>query len=119
MPIYEYACSNTECAIVFEEIVPLSERDVVRNCPECDCSSDRMISNFAFQYGRTRADKKIGATNDRVDKTKYMLDAREKRKKKYAPGSREAESNELWVGTEVQDGVIKAPNHKKKIKVVQ
>ena len=103
---------------MFEQILPISKRDDLRLCPECDSPSERLVSNFAFQYGRTRADKKIGASKERVDNTKYMLDARDKRKKKYAPGSREAESNELWVGTEVDDGVIKAPNHKKKIKMV-
>jgi hypothetical protein len=80
-----------------------------QQCPECSSTSVRLYTAITIHQGRTLAQKTSGASKRTIEHGKYMKDAREKRKRKYAPDSREAQSNELWVGSEVQDEVIKVP----------
>lgn len=114
MPIYEYEFEHEDGSIErFELMRSISERDSPALAPSGKGEGKRVPSlPGAILQGRTAAEKKVGTTNHRKEWGKYMKDAREKRKKNYSPTTREGMSNELWVGNEVKDGVIAAPNEK-------
>ncbi|MFC1920432.1 FmdB family zinc ribbon protein [Chloroflexota bacterium] len=44
MPIYEYVC--TDCKEKFELLRPFSRADEDAECPHCDKSAERVLSNF-------------------------------------------------------------------------
>lgn len=112
MPKYQFRCSNEECCEEFNIWMLASEYDANQPCPKCLSQSQRVFTTVFVHQGRTISQKQSGTSLKTIEHGKYMKDAREKRKKNYDPQSREAQSNELWVGTEVQDGVIKAPEKK-------
>lgn len=125
MPIYEYICS--ECTnelketIIFELSKSISERDNNINCPYCEGDKvKRKISNFSFQdSGMTASMKSLSNPANirkRIEMTKHLKDARIKRKAKYERGTNEHESNELWAGSEIKDGVIPGPNASQSLK---
>lgn len=113
MPKYQFLCSNSECGEVFDIRIPASEYTPEQNCPKCEQVAKRVFTPVNIHQGRTLGQKTSGASLRTIEHGKYMKDAREKRKRNYSPTSREAQSNELWVGTEVQDGVLKAPEKNK------
>jgi len=49
MPLYEWEC--LACEITFEDLVPVSEGSVGRNCPSCGRMSPRVVSTFAIASG--------------------------------------------------------------------
>lgn len=114
MPIYEYQRIDSDGTIErWEAIRSMSDRDDPIDAPSGKGKGTRVISNFgAIHFGLTATEKAVGTTPHRKEWGKYMKDNREKRKKNYSPTTREGMSNELWVGNEVKDGVIAAPNEK-------
>ncbi len=112
MPKYRFQCSNNECELNFDINMSSDEYQSKQICPDCDSISERVFTVVAVHQGKTIAQKKSGVSSKTIEHGKYMKDAREKRKRNYDPTSREAQSNELWVGSEVQDGVINAPEKK-------
>lgn len=109
MPKYSFRCSNEQCLNEFVLHMHFKDYNPEQQCPECSSTSVRLYTAITIHQGRTLAQKTSGASKRTIEHGKYMKDAREKRKRKYAPDSREAQSNELWVGSEVQDEVIKVP----------
>lgn len=50
MPLYEYECDH--CGESFELIVPMSEKDNARECPQChQADTHRKISSIASLFG--------------------------------------------------------------------
>lgn len=78
----------------------------------CPCGSgvaQRKFSNFTLTYGLTANEKRSGSNVKRKEMAEFVKDQRETRKKAYSPDSREAKSNELWLGKEGQDGITSLP----------
>lgn len=116
MPKYQFKCSNEECNNVFDIRVSVDEYCAEQSCPTCQNSAKRVFTVISVHQGRTLSQKTSGASLKTIEHGKYMKDAREKRKRNYDPKSREAQSNELWVGSEVNDGVIETPEKNKRSK---
>jgi len=114
MPKYKFRCSNEECGLDFDIRASADEYSSEQSCPNCANQSKRVFTTVSIHQGRTIAQKQSGASSKTIEHGKYMKDAREKRKRNHDPKSREAQSNELWVGSEVQDGVINAPEKNKR-----
>jgi putative FmdB family regulatory protein len=112
MPTYPFRCLNDDCKNVFDIIMTVSEYCATQTCPTCNNDAQRIYTVVAVHQGRTLSQKQSGASLKTIEHGKYMKDAREKRKKNYHPDSREAQSNELWTGSEVNDGIIDAPDKK-------
>jgi putative FmdB family regulatory protein len=83
-------------------------------CPDCGGKTARIFHVPATNEGLTAFEKGAGTTKHRADLGKFMRSERQKRKRNYGPGTREGDSNELWAGNEVRDGVIKGPDVKAK-----
>ena len=50
MPLYEYECNR--CGETFELIVPISEKDNAKECPQChSAETNRKISVIASRFG--------------------------------------------------------------------
>ena len=113
MPKYSFQCLNDACEHCFELHLSISEYNPVTPCPLCTQESKRIYTPVSVHQGRTLGQKTTGTSKRTIDHGKYMREAREKRKQTYNPNSREAQSNELWTGNEVQDGVINAPKKNK------
>jgi putative FmdB family regulatory protein len=116
MPKYKFRCSNEECGSDFDIQVSASDYSPEQICPDCSGAAKRVFTTVSIHHGRTLAQKKSGASLKTIEHGKHMKDAREKRKRNYDPTSREAKSNELWVGSEISDGVIDAPEKNKRSK---
>jgi len=111
MPLYEFSCANHGSEPhVFT--LQMNVSDYVSNpaCPDCGEESQRVFGSVAVQSGRTAAQKAAGTSKRTIDYGNYMKEQREQRKKNYGPNTREGQSNELWTGNEVKDGVIKGPD---------
>lgn len=52
MPVYEYDCPK--CKVRFTKMAPLTMRDVVFECPNCNTSVKRAISMPARVWAPTR-----------------------------------------------------------------
>jgi len=116
MPKYQFRCSNEECSDIFDIRVSADEYSAEQNCPKCNKFAKRVFTTISIHQGRTLSQKVSGASLKTIEHGKFMKDARDKRKRNYDPKSREAQSNELWVGSEVNDGVIDAPEKNKRSK---
>jgi hypothetical protein len=105
-------CSkNNKEDYFFELNCSMSEYTGKSKCPICGKQSKtRIYTPPAIHMGMTAAEKSAGTTKQRVDYAKYVRDARDKRKRQADPNSRDAKSNELWTGSEVERGVISGPN---------
>ena len=57
----------------------------------------RIYGNFATKEGRTNNQKKLGATEKRIDSGKWMKEETSQRKKDAPPDSQEHQSNEYWL----------------------
>jgi len=112
MPKYKFRCPNEKCENHFDVRMSAEEYKPEQTCPDCGSEAVRVFTPVTVHQGRTLSQKQSGASLQTIDNGKYMKDARERRKKNYDPTSREAQSNELWVGSEVNDGIIKAPPKK-------
>ena len=64
----------------------------------------RIFDSFATKEGRTVNQKKLGASEKRIDSSNWMKDEKNKRKSKAPPGTREHDSNEFWLGNEFKNG---------------
>lgn len=98
----------------FDIDIPLSELEgAVAQCPGCGSkNTQRHYSSFAVHYGLTASQKSAGTTKKRVEMGQFMHDQKNKRKKEHAPGTREHDSNELWLGNEFKNGVLKKSDMK-------
>ena len=116
MPIYEYKCfkctkKNKE-NVIFEITQRMNDDHSQAECPICGTiSTTRIFTPFALHEGLSQAEKSAGTTKHRADLGKFMKDSRDKRKRTAEPGTKDAISNELWTGSEVQRGVIKGPEN--------
>jgi hypothetical protein len=73
-------------------------------CPTCNGTMFRIYDDFVTKEGRTLQQKKLGATEKRLEGGKFMKSETEKRKKDAPPDARESVSNEFWLGNEFKDG---------------
>lgn len=74
---------------------------------ECPCGKGtmkRVFDVFENKSGRTANQKKLGATEKRLDSGRWMKEETSNRKKDAPPDSREHVSNEYWLGNEFKDG---------------
>lgn len=116
MPIYPFCCEDCttadETSYIFECLMSFAKAEEGKiQCPQCNGNNTtRMIGIPSMQMGLTLAQKKSGVKNSRLDSTKYMKDAREKRKREFSANTYEGSSNELWTGSEVQRGVFTGPS---------
>jgi putative FmdB family regulatory protein len=115
MPRYQFRCPSEECGNIFDVYMSAEEYTDIHACPDCQIDAKRVFTTISVHHGRTLSQKKAGASLKTIEHGKFIKDARDKRKKNYGPESREGQSNELWVGTEVQDGVVNAPEKNKKV----
>lgn len=105
--------SSEAYTLYFDVMCNQSESSNSFECVHCQGTNTKKIpSVFSYTFGRTRLEKTAGTTSKRFELGKYMRSEREKRKRTADPTSRDAITNELWTGTEVQRGVIKGPNKK-------
>lgn len=93
----------------FDHMTTMAEYDETNvSCPNCGSkNTKRLISSVGFVMGMTAAQRSSGTTSKRLDMANYMRDQRDKRKRQYAPGTKQHDSNELWTGNEIKDGVLK------------
>ena len=84
----------------------------------CPCGSGntikRKFSSVSVQNGLTAKEKQFGTTNNRKQMADFMKDQKQVRKTAYDPTSREAKSNEIWLGKEGLDGITSMPIERKK-----
>jgi len=98
---YDYICK--ECDTIFEVERPMADREVPIACPECEAMTNkRYYGNQTTMYFRIASDQEIamrrtGRSNDYVEKTKYIHNARAERKKDSNSSPAEIQSNELWM----------------------
>ncbi len=113
MPSYDFQCAGCRYTngtpYIFTVVQGMNDERVAV-CDVCE-SPTRLRSFYAppIHHGLTANEKAAGTTKQRFESGKYMKDQREKRKKKYGSGTREGDSNELWTGNEVKDGIIPGP----------
>ena len=110
MPQYDFKCKAcSEKAgetIVFSATQGMNDERVAA-CPDCgEESRVQIFSSFTIHEGTTRAFKEMGVPKERIEKGKFLRDARDKRKREYGPGTYEGESNELWTGSHVPKGIV-------------
>lgn len=67
----------------------------------------RVYDSFSSKQGRTANQKRLGASEKRIDSGNWMKEETKKRKKDAPPDSREAISDEFWLGNEFKDGIRK------------
>lgn len=115
MPLFEFEYYDDDGKKhIFEEFYPIGYDFSDVKSPDGKFKANKLISSgITSAFGLTNAQKKAGTTKNRVDTANFMKLQREKRKKEYAPGTRQHESNELWTGTEGTDGVTEMPISKK------
>lgn len=109
MPRYEFVCSCEKDEIVY--VINMSFSDYKPEIP-CPCGNGiavRKFSSVTVQEGLTAKEKQFGTTKKRKNMADFMKDQREVRQKSYAPDTREAKSNEIWLGKEGLDGVTQLP----------
>jgi len=71
----------------------------------------RLFDSFSSKDGRTVNQKKLGATEKRIESGKWTKEETQKRKKDAPPDSREAKSNEYWLGNEFKNGERKLSDY--------
>jgi hypothetical protein len=102
MPCYRFRCT---CARDIHEINLLyKDYKEVLPCPCGESKMTRIFDNFNNKEGRTNNQKKHGSTEKRVEGGTWMKEETKKRKKDAPPDSREAISNEFWLGNEFKKG---------------
>lgn len=102
MPLYRFKCT---CDNTIHELhLSIDNYKAELTCPCGEGTMKRIFDSFSTKEGRTVAQKKLGATEKRLDSGKWMKDETKKRKSEAHPDSREAKSNEFWLGNEFKDG---------------
>lgn len=114
MPIYDYECNCQIEPKTYSLQISFSNYEPEIPCP---CGSGnlakRKFTAFSVTNGLTANEKKTGTTNNRKNMGEFMKDQRELRKKSYDPTTREAKSNEIWLGKEGLDGITSLPTDRK------
>ena len=114
MPRYEYICNCNEDENIYVINLSFSEYKPEILCP---CGSGNLIkrkfSSVNVKSGLTAKEKQFGTTENRRNMADFMKDQKTLRKKSYAPDTREAKSNEIWVGKEGLDGITQLPTDKR------
>ena len=64
----------------------------------------RMWDSFLSKNGRTLNQKKLGATEKRLESGSWMKNETAERQRNSDPESRESKSNEFWLGNEFKNG---------------
>jgi hypothetical protein len=110
MPVYvfEYYDEKGERHI-FEEMFPVSSDFEQVTSPCGKFKAHKIPAVFNNTMGMTAAQKRHGTTKNRIEMGKFMQEQRDVRKKNYAPGTREHDSNEMWTGVEGKDGITQMP----------
>jgi len=102
MPLYRFRCT---CDNSIHEISLLyKDYKEVLPCPCGEGTMQRIFDSFSTKEGKTVNQKKLGATEKRIDSGKWMKEETQKRKKDAPPDSREFISNEYWLGNEFKSG---------------
>jgi len=101
MPKYRFRC---DCDSIHEITLSYSNYKAEMPCPTCNGTMFRIYDDFVTKEGRTLQQKKLGATEKRLEGGKFMKSETEKRKKDAPPDARESVSNEFWLGNEFKDG---------------
>ena len=113
MPRYEYICKCDDEQKIYVINLSFSEYKSEINCP---CGSgktcSRGFSNVSVQQGLSAKEKQFGTTSNRKNMAEFMKDQKQVRKHSYAPDTREARSNEIWLGKEGLDGITQLPTDK-------
>ena len=97
MPKYRFRCCCCDNSI-HEIHLSLEDYKSELPCPCGDGIMKRIYGNFATKEGRTNNQKKLGATEKRIDSGKWMKEETSQRKKDAPPDSQEYQSNEYWLG---------------------
>jgi len=102
MPLYRFRCSCDNS--IHEMHLSIDDYKPSMPCPCGEGKMERVYDSFATKEGRTNNQKKLGATEKRLDSGKWMKEETQKRKKDAPPDSRENQSNEYWLGNEFKTG---------------
>ena len=102
MPLYRFRCTCDNS--IHELHLTLNDYKSVMVCPCGEGEMKRVFDSFSTKEGRTNNQKKLGATEKRLDSGKWMKEETQKRKKDAPPDSRENQSNEYWLGNEFKNG---------------
>lgn len=114
MPRYEFVCNCGEDETVYILNVSFQDYKPEIQCPCGRGIARRKFSSISVQNGLTAKEKQFGTTSNRKNMADFMKDQRENRKKSYNPETREAKSNEIWLGKEGMDGITQLPISKDK-----
>lgn len=102
MPLFRFKCT---CDGTIHELhLSISDYKSEMDCPCGNGKMKRIYDSFSTKEGRTVNQQKQGATEKRIDSGKWSKEELRKRKKDAHPDSREAKSNEFWLGNEFKDG---------------
>lgn len=101
MPLYRFRCS---CGNTHQLNLSLQDYKPEMPCPVCVGAMKRVYDNFNSKEGLTNNQKKLGATEKRIDSGKWMKEETKKRQQEAPPGTKEHESSEFWLGNEFKEG---------------
>jgi hypothetical protein len=101
MPKYRFGC---DCDFIHEITLSYNDYKAEMICPSCGGTMTRIYSDFVSKEGRTLQQKKLGATEKRLEGGKFMKSETDKRKADAPPDARENVSNEYWLGNEFKNG---------------
>lgn len=102
MPLFRFRCT---CDKSFHELhLSLEDYKPTMECPCGEGEMKRIYDSFSSKEGRTANQKRLGATEKRIDSGKWMKEETKNRKKDAPPDSRESISNEYWLGNEFKNG---------------
>lgn len=102
MPIYKFRCSCDNS--IHTVTLPYTDYKDEMECPCGNGTMKRVFDSFSNKNGQTVQQKQFGASEKRVESGKWMKEETKKRKMEAAPDSREAVSNEYWLGNEFKEG---------------
>ena len=102
MPFFRFVCTCDNS--IHELHLSINDYKEEMVCPCGNGMMKRMWDSFLSKNGRTLNQKKLGATEKRIDSGRWTKEETNKRKKESHPESREAISNEFWLGNEFKDG---------------
>ena len=113
MPRYEFQCASAERKYTISLQISDYKPEIECPCGIDGCVAKRVFNMVSVNNGLTANEKKFGTTNNRRQMADFMKDQKNVRKKNYAPDTREAKSNEIWLGKEGLDGITQLPIDKK------
>ena len=102
MPLFRFRCTCDES--IHELYLHLNDYKPELPCPSGNGIMNRIYDSFATKEGRTVNQKNLGATEKRLEAGKWTKEETNKRKNNSHPESREAKSNEYWLGNEFKNG---------------